>query len=174
MRKSKDILGITLVQSLIGRNKFNYFLEKAVEIGVDRVIPVESQYSHINKNKALREYGLWKKIVTDATEQSRNIKPTIVEKPIRLKDLNCTEYINRVCLTTENVKGISLNKYIDGVDVKKPFVIAIGPERGWGSKDINVFRELDFQFVRLQGNILRAESVGLVISSIIKYLRGEI
>ena len=91
-KDSKESIGLTIVQSLIGSNKFNYFLEKAIEIGVNKVIPIESKYSTVNRNKAMKELGLWRKIVKDATEQSRNISPTIIEKPIKLKNLILSLY----------------------------------------------------------------------------------
>jgi len=128
----------------------------------------------LNKNKANKEYGLWRKIVNDATEQSRNIKPTVIEKPINLNSLEINNIENKICLATENVSSKRLNIYLEEIDIKKPFVIAIGPEKGWSSKDIEIFKKLDFKFVKLQGNILRTETAGLVIGSIIKYLKGEI
>ncbi len=170
----KDSLDITLVQSLIGRNKFNFFLEKAVELGIDRIVPVQSQYSTITINKIEKEYGLWKKIITDATEQSRNITPTIIEKAINLKNLEIDNIPDRICLSTENVNIKTLDQYLKQVDIKKPFIIAIGPEKGWGSKDIEIFKKFNFTFIKLKGNILRTESVGLVVGSIIKYLKGDI
>lgn len=173
-KDSKDSIWLTIVQSLIGSNKFNYFLEKAIEIGVNKVIPIESKYSTVNRNKAMKELGLWRKIVKDATEQSRNISPTFVEKPIKLKNLILVDTPNRICLSTENTDSISLEKYLEKIDINKPIVVAIGPEKGWSSSDIKIFRDLNFTFVKLKGNILRTESTGLVIGSIIKYLKGEI
>jgi 16S rRNA (uracil1498-N3)-methyltransferase len=175
MKKNRiNSMDITIVQSLIGRNKFNFFLEKATELGVDRVIPIESQYSTIKKNKSIKSYGLWRKIISDSIKQSRNIKPLIIEKPIKIKDLQAQNVKNKICLATENVHTISLSKYLNNVNIKEPFVIAIGPEKGWSSKDIEILKNLDFKFIKLQGNILRTESVGLIISSIIKYLKGDI
>lgn len=173
-KDSKDSIWLTIVQSLIGSNKFNYFLEKAIEIGVNKVIPIESKYSTVNRNKAMKELGLWRKIVKDATEQSRNISPTFVEKPIKLKNLILVDTPNRICLSTENTDSISLEKYLEKIDITKPIVVAIGPEKGWSSSDIKIFKDLNFTFVKLKGNILRTESTGLVIGSIIKYLKGEI
>jgi len=167
-------VGITLIQSLVNRSKFNYFLEKSVEIGVDRIIPIESQYSLLNKNKALKEYGLWQKIVKDATEQSRNIKPTSIEKPIKIDELRVEERENKICLATENVKSTTLKEYMKVANINKSFTVAIGPEKGWSSDDIKSFKKLGFSFIKLNGNILRTESTGLVITSIIKYLKGEI
>ena len=170
-RKSVDI---TIVQSLVGKEKISFVIEKSVEIGIDMIIPVESQYSHIKRNKGIKEYGLWKKIVNDAVEQSRNIKPTIIEKPIYLRDLTIEKSDNLVCLTTENVDSVSLKEYLSSCEINKPFVIAIGPEKGWSSKDIEILKEKGFKFIRLSGNILRTETSSLVIGSIVKYLKGEI
>lgn len=107
-KEEQNLHDLTILQSLIGDNKFNFFLEKSIEIGIDRIIPIESSYSTINRNKALKKFGLWKKIIKDATEQSRNITPTILEKPIKLKDLSVKDIPNRICLSTENTSSINL------------------------------------------------------------------
>jgi len=173
-KEIKDSVGVTIIQSLVGKEKMNFLIEKSVEIGIDMIFPVQSHYSLVNTNKAIKEYGLWKKIVRDAVEQSRNIKPTIIEKPIKLQELTLDSNQNLLCLTTENVDTISLSKYLSSVDINKPFVIAIGPEKGWSSKDIIFFKENGFNFIKLSGNILRTETSSLVIGSIVKYLKGEI
>lgn len=168
-----DSIDITVVQSLSNDSKFNYFVEKAVEIGVDSIIPVESTYSLRTRNKAVRDYGLWKKIVRDATEQSRTLRETIIEKPIKLSDLTLEKDCNLLCLSTENVQYSSLSEYIKGIDIKKPLVIAIGPEKGWSVDDLDILKRLGFKFVKLKGNILRTETTALVITSVLKYLKGE-
>lgn len=164
---------IVLIQSLSNGSKFNYFLEKSVEIGIDRVIPIESQYSLLNKKKALKEYGLWQKIVSDALEQSRNINRLIIDKPIDIKDLNTDRDSLKLCLCTENVEYKHLKDIENNIKDSKKIYIAIGPEKGWSSSDINIFSNLGFEYIKLNGNILRTETAGLVISSIIKYIRGE-
>ena len=167
---------VTIIQSISHDSKYNYFLEKSVEIGVGRIIPIESKYSLLKKNKAIRKYGLWNKIIKDATEQSRTLYPPVLEKPLKIKELKNLKLGDsiRICLATENVQTEYLNRYLKGKDIKKDFLIAIGPEKGWSSGDIKIFKELNFDFVKLRGNILRTETSGLVITSIIKYLKGEL
>jgi 16S rRNA (uracil1498-N3)-methyltransferase len=167
---------ITIIQSISHDSKFNYFLEKSVEIGVGRIIPVESKYSLLKKNKAIRKYGLWNKIIKDATEQSRTPYPPVLEKPIKIKDLKNIKLGDsiKICLATENVENEYLNRCLKEKDISEDFVIAIGPEKGWSSSDIKILKELNFDFVKLRGNILRTETAGLVIASIIKYIKGEI
>ncbi len=167
---------ITIIQSISHNSKFNYFLEKSVEIGVERIIPIESKYSLKSRNKAIKTFGLWKKILKDATEQSRTAYPPILERPKKIKDLKEEEIGEgvRICLATESIDSQYLKGYIKGIDIKKEFIVAIGPEKGWSSSDIKLLKNLGFDFVKLRGNILRTETAGLVITSIIKYLKGEI
>jgi len=177
-RQSEYTPSITIIQSLSNDNKFNYFIEKSVEIGIERIIPIQSKYSLKTKAKAIKDTGYWNKLVKDAVEQSRNIFPTIIKRPIRINELKKYNLPGiRICLSTESagVEPKSLKETLKGRSINsEPIQIAIGPEKGWSSSDIEIFKELDFQFVKLKGNILRTETTGLVIGSIIKYLKGEI
>ena len=143
-------------------------------LGIHVSQETDSKYSLKEKKKALKDYPLWNKIIKDATEQSRNIFPTIIERPLTIKELlqhPLEHNSTRLCLATENVDS----KYIKDIEIDdKPVYIAIGPEKGWSSTDIDIFKRLNFQFIKLKGNILRTETTGLVIGSIIKYIKGEI
>ena len=174
-RETEYIPSITIIQSLSNDTKFNYFIEKSVEIGIEKIIPIQSKYSLKTKAKAIKDTGYWNKLVKDAVKQSRNIFPTIIERPIRINELEKYNFDGiKLCLTTESKDSEYLNYILEKTDLSKPVYIAIGPEKGWSSSDLKIFEELNFQFVKLKGNILRTETTGLVIGSIIKYLKGEI
>lgn len=176
-RESSFVPNITMIQSLSNDSKFTYFIEKSVEIGIEKIIPIESKYSLKKKNKAIKDVGYWNKLVKDATEQSRNIFPTIIEKPLHIGELLKYPFPKnsvRICLSTEVHNAKYLEDILEKMDIKKPVIIAIGPEKGWDITDIDIFKKLQFEFIQLKGNILRTETTGLVIGSIIKYLKGEI
>jgi 16S rRNA (uracil1498-N3)-methyltransferase len=176
-RETEYIPSITIIQSLSNDTKFNYFIEKSVEIGIERIIPIQSKYSLKTKAKAIKDTGYWNKLVKDAVEQSRNIFPTIIERPIRINKLKKYDLEGiKICLSTESagVKPQDLKEFLKDEDLSKPVHIAIGPEKGWSSSDIKIFKELGFEFIKLKGNILRTETTGLVIGSVIKYLKGEL
>lgn len=167
---------ITIIQSLSNNSKFSYFIEKSVELGIERIIPVESEYSLRKIKDALKDLEYWDKLIKDATEQSRNVFPTNIDNPIMIRDLkryNFSKY-ERICLSTEGVNHTSLKDFISNSKLSRPFIIAIGPEKGWSSSDLDIFKSMNFNFISLKGNILRTETTGLVISSIIKYLKDEI
>lgn len=168
---------ITIIQSLSNDTKFNYFIEKSVEIGIQKIVPIESKYSLKNKQKAEKDQNYWNKLIKDATEQSRNIFPTIINKPMKIEELikyNLPKDSIKICLATEVHTATYLKDLLTKKDLKKPVVVAIGPEKGWDITDIDIFKQLHFDFIKLKGNILRTETTGLVIGSIIKYIKGQI
>jgi 16S rRNA (uracil1498-N3)-methyltransferase len=181
-RETEYIPSITIIQSLSNDTKFNYFIEKSVEIGIERIIPIQSKYSLKTKAKSIKDTGYWNKLVKDAVEQSRNIFPTIIERPIRINELDDYKLEGiKICLSTESagvkpkdLREVMEKEFSTEEDLSKPVHIAIGPEKGWSSSDIEIFKNLNFQFVKLKGNILRTETTGLVIASIVKYLKKEI
>lgn len=174
-RESEYVPDITIIQSLSNDSKFNYFIEKSVEIGIEKIIPIQSKYSLKSRAKAIKDTGFWNKLVKDAVEQSRNIFPTIIERPIKINELRNVELEGvKICLATEVPEAKNLSDILENTDKDTPYIIAIGPEKGWSSSDLEIFKELDFQFIKLKGNILRTETSGLVIGSIIKYLKGDI
>jgi 16S rRNA (uracil1498-N3)-methyltransferase len=173
IESEKSAFSVTILQSISGDFKFNFFLEKAVEIGVHKIIPVESRFSLIPKKKALKKLGLYQKIVKEAKDQSRNPYDVEIEKPINIKSLKTINSKNKICFATEVKNPLSLEKSLSKKDPNLSYTIAIGPERGWSISDIKVFKELGFEFVRLKGNILRTETAGLVIASILNFRAGK-
>ena len=101
---------ITLIQSISGDRKFNFLLEKAVEIGITKIIPAISTYSTLDLKKARNSMDKYQRIISEATEQSRNPYPTVLADPLNLKDLVDNEVHGgeRICLVTENVMRVDL------------------------------------------------------------------
>lgn len=169
-----DSKKITIIQSVSSKSKFPVFLEKVTEIGVNTVIPVISEYSLLDEKKAYKDFGLWKKVIIDACEQSRNPYPPTLEKITELS-LVLSKIENealKLCFVTEDVSPIQLSE-ITGIK-DNDIVIAFGPESGWSKNDINLFKSNNFTFIRLKGNILRTETTPIVATSIIKFIQGEL
>jgi 16S rRNA (uracil1498-N3)-methyltransferase len=166
-----NITLINIYQAASNDTKFTFFLEKITEIGINSIYPMITEYNILSENDAVKKNSLWKKVISDATEQSRNPYPptlhnvTNIQKAINTinkNDLN-------ICLTTENTKYINLKKLLNGKEFKV-INIFIGPEKGWSLDEIKLMEQSKFRFIRLQGNILRTETAGLVITSIIKFV----
>lgn len=165
---------LVLVQSLSKDSKFQLILEKSVEIGVDEIYPVQTTYSKTNIQKTSKSIDQWKKTIKEATEQSRNPNPTELHPPSNLEGMNIGAYemYTKICLTSQSSNTIKLKDSL--INSSNNYIVAIGPETGWHSDDLDFFKKHNFLFVELAGNILRTETAPIVISSIIKFHQGII
>lgn len=166
--------GITIIQGVSAVSKFGVFLEKITEIGVSKIIPVISDLTVIEKKRVVKESGLWKKIVKDASEQSRNPNPpevSNIESISNLKNILPNPSL-KLCFSTENVQTENLSPKL--FSNHKNIVLAFGPESGWSFKDISILKSQGFKFIRLKGNILRTETTPIVATSIVKFILNQI
>lgn len=170
---------LTVIQSVSYEEKFTYFLEKCVEVGVNKIYPVYSKHSIGNYKQYQKSQGLWRKVVKDAIKQSRSSEKTELENITKLNKLKLSSKVRdsiKILLTTEPTDSVKLRKAIqsDGKILKKDVTLAVGPEKGWSSKDIKYFEENGFMKIRLDGNILRTETAAVVVGSIVKFRQGLI
>ncbi len=163
---------ITLIQSTMHDQKFDFLLEKAVEVGIHKIIPIESKYSTQSRNKAIKRHGMWNKKIKEAQEQSRNPNILDLEKPIKIKDLKNIKSKNKICLSTEVITEKSFKDILHKKEPHTTYTIAVGPEKGWSSSDLKVFEKLDFEFSKMGNNILRTETAGIVAASILNFRAG--
>jgi 16S rRNA (uracil1498-N3)-methyltransferase len=143
---------ITLYQSLIKKDNFEWIAEKATELGVAKIVPVVSERS---EKKNINEERL-KKILIEASEQcGRGDVPELGEI-VDLED---------AIQSAENI--IIFDK--GGDPVENTFEVAasifIGPEGGWSEKEINMFKERGAHICSLGPLTLRAETAAIVAMS---------
>lgn len=151
---------ITVIMSLIKQDKFELTLQKLTELGVKRIIPYNATRSVVKETKTEKKLSRYKKILTEASEQShRNCVPEILpainlnEIKNYLSDLNILAYENE-SNTCSNFKS-------------KSITFIIGPEGGFDDKEINALIDLGFKSISLGKRILRAETAAIYLTSLI-------
>lgn len=145
---------VILFASLIKKDKFEWVLEKCTELGVSSFVPVVSERSEkkdLNIERA-------RKIIKEASEQSeRGMMPEICE-PITLKEalknLNYDAVVFH--LEGEKFEEAKLKSF-------SKLGIFIGPEGGWGERDIELFEEKNIPFLTLGAQVLRAETASIAV-----------
>lgn len=175
-------LKLTLYQSLLKRDNFEWVLQKGTELGVVNFVPLITQrsivrQSEIKKNKLAR----WEKIIVEAAEQSgRGRIPTIGE-PLALKAVLSTEdRPELVLIPWENEKEKTIPAAVAQYREKaggRPFSqlgIIIGPEGGFAEDEISSAREAGFIPVTLGPRILRAETAAVVAATLAFNELGEL
>lgn len=141
-----------LVQSLVKKDKFEFIVQKATELGVTHILPIISERSE-KKGIVIERLD---KIRIEAMEQSGWASGPVLE-PTRTLD---------EALTHIKGQGIEIC-YLDmnGETYKKGSsmeCVCIGPEGGWGGRDVETFKKHDAHAVRLEGGVLRAETAAVV------------
>jgi 16S rRNA (uracil1498-N3)-methyltransferase len=161
-------LSTTLVQCIPRGDRMDFIVQKATELGVARIVPVLSQRSivRLDKSQAESKANHWRAVAVSACEQcGRNRLPAIEAARPLLSYLGDSEPGTRLRLVLEPEsaprgaagEGVGGAAGIQVVDAE----IAIGPEGGFASDELEAFRVAGFSQVGLGPRILRTETAAI-------------
>jgi len=136
--------------------RFEWYLEKATEIGVDRIIPFFSQQSERKIIKAER----LNKIIESAMKQSKSAYHPVLEDIISFNELISRNYegIKLIAHCMESEKILLKN----AVHKNNNSIILIGPEGDFNTDEIRKAKLKGFTEISLGNNRLRTETAGIV------------
>ena len=168
---------ITLFQSLPKASKLDFIIQKATELGVDRIVPFQSSRSipQLTADKASLKISRWQNIAMEAARQcGRADIPNITEILSFHEMLTYPqkEDLKVIFWEEESEKGIKnvlRDKKHDGV---KGISFVVGPEGGFSQEEVGRAVEKGFISASLGRNILKVETAALSILSIIQYEKG--
>lgn len=149
---------MNLYFSMIKKDKAEWVLQKCTELGVSEFYPVISERTEkpsLNIERA-------EKIIKEASEQSERVNMPVLHKIVSLEDALSDAKSNVIVLHTEGTK-------IDVSQLQSSTALSVfvGPEGGWGEKDLALFEKHNVLLVSMGQNILRAETASVAISSLI-------
>jgi 16S rRNA (uracil1498-N3)-methyltransferase len=166
---------VTLVQALQAGEKMDMTVQKAVELGVARIVPVSSRRSvvRLDGERAMRRVEHWRGIVAAACEQSgRNRLPEVVAlqslagwlgKPVANGAL-------RLMLAPRSTRTLnSIKPPAPGTKVE----LLIGAEGGLAPDEVELAALAGYLPVRLGPRVLRTETAGLAALAVIQCLWGD-
>ena len=164
---------IYLFQGLPKGDKMELIIQKGVELGAYEIIPVAMSRSVV-KLDAKKEAGKikrWQAISESAAKQSkRSIIPEI--KPVMTvkEALSYAKGLNVKLMPYENAKGIDeTRRVISQINAKDSIAVFIGPEGGFSPEEVEEVKAGGFYPVTLGKRILRTETAGLMMLSILVY-----
>jgi 16S rRNA (uracil1498-N3)-methyltransferase len=161
----ESALEVTLVQCVPRGDRMDFIVQKATELGVARIVPVLSQRSvvRLDDSQAASKQAHWRAVVVSACEQcGRNRLPSI-DTPQPL--LNYLGGLAAAAL----LNGRSLRLVLEPapappLDARLPIAaaeIAIGPEGGFASEELDAFELCGFAKVALGPRVLRTETAAI-------------
>ncbi len=153
-------LKITLIQALIKKDKWEFVLQKATELGVYQIVPLILKRNVVKweakeiPSKLKRD----QKIIQEAAEQCERLTCPKILAPIRIQDIEQV-MSEQNFVAYEDETQVTLKHCLE---TKQSYSIVIGPEGGFTEDEINQLNEIGFKSVSLGPRILRAETAALV------------
>ena len=167
---------IILAQGLAKGEKMDFIIQKAVEVGVNTIVPVAMEYSvvKLDKNKAEKKVERWQKIAEEAAKQS---KRDIVPEVTSVMDLD--EVLHSFAgsaklMAYEGETKSGLKKVLLAIQNREEILLIIGPEGGIAEKELKAAELAGAQTFSLGNRILRTETAGLVSATAILYETGDL
>ena len=167
---------ITLYQSVSKGERMELTIQKCVELGVTKIVPVFSSRCVVRPDEPKKQKSKterWQKIALEAARQSgRGIIPEVTE-PQTFKNAvtSANESADLVLFPWDEEHGLTLKEVLSAVnkDEISEIAVFIGPEGGFEDGEADAARENGAKPVTLGKRILRTETAGPAVLAMILY-----
>ncbi len=165
---------ITLFQGLPKGDKMEWIIQKAVELGVVRIVPMASKRAvvKLDAKKAIKKVQRWQEIAKSAAKQSkRNLVPEVTAVMSFKEAVDYGKTMDMLVIPYEDAQGIAHSREVlSQVREKKSLGIYIGPEGGFQEEEVELAAAVGAYPLTLGHRILRTETAGMAILSILMFL----
>lgn len=174
-KSNEDNTDFIVYMPLLSEEKMSFILQHGTELGITEFVVV--QYEHCKYKLKSSDYDKklqrWNKIIKEASEQSYRIHKPILNKIIAFKDIEGKCNVNILCsLDKEGVKSIC--KVLTTDNCSDTISLVFGPEGGLSKNEEKMIEEKGFTKTSLGSDVLRTETVPLMVASIVKYLKESV
>lgn len=148
-------------------DRFEFFLEKVCEIGINQITPIKCKNS---ERKEIKQDKLQKKLVSASKQSGQTHFPI----------LDDIKSFNQFLKETEKYQGLKLIAHCDNdtekvtfnklLQTKQDILILIGPEGDFSKEEIILAKENKFDPVSLGNSRLRTETAGIVACANLRYI----
>ncbi len=165
----EEPVNISLYMALIKGGNFEFVLQKGVEVGVNRIIPVITSRTVPDPAKKLEEkHTRWSKIISGAAKQCFRSNIPVVEYPVSFsdavkKDNSAMKLLAHPGAVTE------LRDYLSSSVKPESVGMLVGPEGGFSDQEISSASENGWIPVNFGSTHLRAETAAVILPSLVIY-----
>lgn len=162
-----------LFQGLPKSDKMELIIQKAVELGAYQIVPVATKRAVVKLDKKKEEAKLkrWNAISESAAKQSKRlIIPEIAPVMSFDEALAFVKDFDSRCIPYECASGMdSVRQFVEQTGPGQKIAVFIGPEGGFEETEIEKAREAGVVPVSLGKRILRTETAGLALLSVLAF-----
>ena len=169
VNNNESKLNLTLAQGIAKGEKMDFLIQKAVELGVTRIIPMKLERCvvRLRDEKVQKKIDHWQKIANHACEQSGRSVIVDVSHPASLEELLEVTNHNGFVLHHRATLGLSQ------VKMTSKATILIGPEGGLTEKEVNDSEAAGYQSIIIGKRVLRTETASLAAIANMQLLWGS-
>lgn len=164
---------IVLFQGMPKSDKLELIIQKAVELGASEIVPVITKRTvvKIEEKKAGKKLDRYNGIAEAASKQSgRGIIPEVKPFMTFKEALEYAKTMDMNIIPYEEAEGIEYSRgVINDIKEKRSLGIFIGPEGGFAKEEVSSAMEIGAKSITLGKRILRTETAGLAVLSIIMF-----
>lgn len=156
-----------LAMAIINLDKFDLVLQKATELGVRSIIPLETDRVEIRAERYRGKAERWQRIVFEAVKQCGRSRIPSIEAPQTFDDV-----VARAGLKI--LFDADAPEHPETAPPRTPATLLIGPEGGWSERELATAREAGCTFERLGIRRLRAETAAIAAVTLLAARNGDL
>ena len=168
---------ITLYQGLPKGDKMEMVIQKAVELGAVRIVPVSTKRTvvKLDAKRAAKKTARWNEIAKSAAKQSkRRIIPQVSDVMSYGDAVSDGQKLDMLLIPYEEAEGMAkAREAVSQVRGKKSLGIYIGPEGGFEPSEVELAQKAGARAITLGHRILRTETAGMMLLSVIGFALEE-
>jgi 16S rRNA (uracil1498-N3)-methyltransferase len=183
--RAESPLDLTLALALLKGEKFDLVVQKATELGVWRIVPVETKRADVRLREraggreATDRVARWRRLALEAAKQSGRARLPEVCAPVPFQTLLEEETAagageaRRLFFTERGGRGLVETV---GAWTARPAKLTalVGAEGGWDDEEIARASAAGWLAVTFGGRVLRAETAAIVVTGLLQHLCGDL
>lgn len=163
-----------LAQAIPKGDRFEFVLEKAVELGVSEVIPLLSRHTVRAPRAEASAAGRWRRIVEGAVAQSGRTRLPLLHPPRPFEELAGGSGLAQARILLWEKAPAGLNEILALSPAPRSALVAVGPEGGWSAAEAERAQAAGFVAARLGPRVLRAETAGIAAIIVLQHRWGDL
>lgn len=158
---------VTLFYCLVKGDKLDFVIQKAVELGVNEIVLVQSKFCVVkySKNEIDKKIARFKGIIKGACRQSHRLIIPTLDKIIDLNNIDYTYVSDHNFVAYERDMGSTktTKQLFENIEQGESVSVFVGPEGGFDSEEIQYLNKIGFENISLGKRVLRSETAALAV-----------
>lgn len=167
--KNDASFDVTLYQAVPKKTKMDFIVEKTVELGVGRIVPIMTDRTVPDVKDSSKKIERWKRIGMASSKQcGRQVLPVISNVLDFNNALKESKENDLVIFASLDKDSRPLKNILNGLKLKSVSVF-IGPEGDFSQREISMAKESKAGMCSLGGLVLKSETAAIYVLSCLSY-----